>query len=222
MLQKLKDLRGDRIAASDGDIGTLEALYFDDREWRVRYLVVDTGGWLSGRKVLIPPLAIHREKSTKRALAVALSRAEVERSPGIDADKPVSRKYEEAYARLYGVPLYWTASDEGSLRTDERSFERGRRLEDAKQEAASSHLRSSSQVTGYAVRASDGRIGHVDDMRVNDGDWVIVDLVIDTGDWLPGRRVPVPTSAVQAIDWHAKEVRLSITRAEVERAGLAA
>jgi hypothetical protein len=77
-------------------------------------------------------------------------------------------------------------------------------------------------VTGYAVRASDGRIGHVDDMRVNDGDWVIVDLVIDTGDWLPGRRVPVPTSAVHAIDWHAKEVRLSITRAEVERAGLAA
>jgi hypothetical protein len=111
MLQKLKDLRGDRIAASDGDIGTLEALYFDDREWRVRYLVVDTGGWLSGRKVLIPPLAIHREKTTKRALAVALSRAEVEGSPGIDADKPVSRKYEEAYARLYGVPLYWTAAD---------------------------------------------------------------------------------------------------------------
>ena len=105
MLHNVSDLRGDKIAARDGEIGKLDQVYFDDDDWHVRYLVVDTGGWLSGRKVLVSPASIDRSKSSDHALAVGLTREQVKHSPGIDADKPVSRQYEEAHARYYGYPL---------------------------------------------------------------------------------------------------------------------
>ncbi|MGH8519644.1 MAG: PRC-barrel domain-containing protein, partial [Panacagrimonas sp.] len=121
MLHNLKDLHGDKIAARDGGIGSVEQVYFDDQDWRVRYFVVDTGGWLSGRKVLISPVSIDRSKSSDDAIAVGLSREQVEHSPGIDADKPVDRQYEEAYARYYGISLYWAAPEVAAVPTMERS-----------------------------------------------------------------------------------------------------
>jgi sporulation protein YlmC with PRC-barrel domain len=92
MLHRVKELTGDTIAASDGEIGRVDEVYFDDEGWRVRYLVVDTGGWLAGRKVLISPIAIDRSRSTESAIAVGLTREQVEHSPGIDADKPPDAK----------------------------------------------------------------------------------------------------------------------------------
>jgi sporulation protein YlmC with PRC-barrel domain len=218
MLHNLKDLRGDRIAARDGEIGAVDEVYFDDQDWRVRYFVVDTGGWLSGRRVLISPVAVDRAKSSEHALAVGLSREQVEHSPGIEADKPVDRQYEEAYARYYGYPLYWAAPEMALVPPVEPSAEQARQLNEAEHRAAASHLRSSDDVVGYSIHAADGRIGHVEDIRVDDRNWAVADLVVDTRDWLPGKKVLVPPSAVEGIDWRARQVRLRMRRAEVEGA----
>jgi sporulation protein YlmC with PRC-barrel domain len=218
MLHTVKDLRGDRIAARDGNIGKLDQLYFDDADWRVRYFVVDAGSWLEGRKVLISPVCIDRNKSSEHAIAVALSRAQVEHSPDIDADKPVDRQYEEAYARYYGIPLYWAAPEAGALPTLEQSEQNARRLKEAERRASQSHLRSSDDVVGYSIRATDGKIGHVEDLRIDDRNWAVADLVVDTRDWLPGKKVLIPPSAVDEIDWSTREVRLRVRRDEVQRA----
>jgi sporulation protein YlmC with PRC-barrel domain len=214
----MKDIRGDKIAARDGEIGRVDQVYFDDDSWRVRYFVVDTGGWLSGRKVLISPVSVGRSKSSDDALAVALSREQVERSPDIDADKPVDRRYEEAYARYYGIPLYWAAPEAAAVTSLERSAERARKLEEAEHKASESHLRSSDEVIGYSIEAVDGKIGHVEDLRIDDRNWAIADLVVDTGDWLPGKKVLVPPTAVKDIDWSARAVRLRMSRQDVDRA----
>lgn len=218
MLHNMNDLRGDTIAAKDGDIGRVEQVYFDDQDWRVRYFVVDTGGWLSGRKVLISPASIDRSKSSEEALAVALSRRQVEHSPGIEADKPVDRQYEEAYARYYGYPLYWAPAEAGVMPPMELRGTQPRELEQAERKAAASHLRSSGEVIGYSIEAADGKIGHVEDLRVDDRNWAVCDLVVDTRDWLPGKRVLIPPSAVQSIDWSTREVRLRMNRGDVARA----
>ena len=217
MLHNLKDLRGDRIAATDGEIGSVDQVYFDDQDWRVRYFVVDTGGWLSGRKVLISPVSIDRSKSSEDAIAVGLSRDQVEHSPGIDADKPVDRRYEEAYARYYGQPLYWAPPEAGVMPPPPADGKAARKLKEAEREAAESHLRSSGEVVGYSIHAADGSIGHVADIRVDDRNWAVSDLVVDTRDWLPGRKVLVPPSAVERIDWSTREVRLRLRREDVER-----
>ena len=43
------------IEADDGRLGTVSDFLFEDTSWVIRWLVVDTGHWLSGRKVLLPP-----------------------------------------------------------------------------------------------------------------------------------------------------------------------
>ena len=59
MLNKVKTLKGYSIQGSDGEtIGTVKEFYFDDRHWTVRYLVANTGTWLSGRQVLVSPYAL--------------------------------------------------------------------------------------------------------------------------------------------------------------------
>lgn len=218
MLHNASDLRGDRIAARDGEVGAVEQVYFDDESWRVRYFVVDTGGWLAGRKVLISPASIDRAKSSERALAVDLSREQLEHSPGVDADKPVDRQYEEAYARYYGLPLYWAPPEGGTLPPVQPTAQSVRELKAAERKAAASHLCSSDEVTGYAIHAADGSIGHVEDIRIDDRTWAVADLVVDTGRWLGGKKVLVPPSAVEAIDWRTREVRLSMRRDEVKQA----
>lgn len=218
MLHNVTDLHGDKIAASDGEIGKVDQVYFDDQDWRVRYFVVDTGGWLSGRKVLISPVSIDRSRSSEEAIAVGLSRDQVEHSPGIDADKPVDRLYEEAYARYYGYSLYWASAELGAMPTVERGDKVGDQLKEAERKAAASHLRSSDEVIGYTIHASDGKIGHVEDLRIDDRNWAVSDLVVDTRDWLPGKKVLVPPSAVAGVDWSTRQVRLRLRREEVERA----
>ena len=217
MLHTVKDLQGDRIAARDGEIGKVDEVYFDDENWRVRYLVVDTGRWLTGRKVLISPASIDRAKSSEHALAVGLTREQVEHSPDVDADKPVSRQYEEAHARYYGYPLYWGLPEAAVMPVPDPGGELARGLKQAERKAAESHLRSSGEVIGYSIHAADGRIGHVEDLRIDDRNWAVSGLVVDTRDWLPGKKVLVPPSAVDNIDWSTREVRLRMRREDVDR-----
>jgi uncharacterized protein YrrD len=54
----MKDLEGFAIRATDGTVGHVKDFYFDDKSWVVRYLVAETGSWLSSRKVLISPIAV--------------------------------------------------------------------------------------------------------------------------------------------------------------------
>jgi hypothetical protein len=110
MLHCLKDLNGFTLAAQDGEIGTLREAYFDDAHWVLRHLVVETGGWLSGRRVLVSPHAVSGVDSGHRQLQVALTRQQVEQAPSIDSDKPVSRQHEAEMYDFYGYPYYWGGS----------------------------------------------------------------------------------------------------------------
>jgi sporulation protein YlmC with PRC-barrel domain len=219
MLHKAKELIGDTIAATDGPIGHVNDIYFDDQRWGVRYFVVDTGGWLGGRKVLVSPAAIDRGKSTETAISVKLSRQQVEESPGVDSDKPVSRQYEEIYARYYGYPYYWAdamvlspAAPPSGLIDPAEAGEAG----EAERKARESHLHSSGEVIGHAIAAIDGPIGHVEDLLVDDEDWSVADLVVDTRNWLPGKKVVVPPDVVEAIDWSSGDVRVRMLRDQVK------
>ena len=146
MLRKFNDFRGFGIRAIDGTIGRVEDFYFDDRAWIVRHLVVDAGTWSSSRKVLLSPTSIGRPDGAEKVLRVLLTTEQVKNSPDIDTARPVSRQHEvEAYAHA----------------------ESKRRREN------DPHLRSCRAVLRYRVHASDGDVGHVEDMLVDDQTWAI-------------------------------------------------
>lgn len=107
MLRCLKQLYGNKLGASDGEIGQVKDFYFDDQKWTIRDVMADTGDWLPGRQVLITPHAIDRLDESKLILRVNLTRMQIENSPPIETHKPVSRQYEEEYYRYYGWPHYW-------------------------------------------------------------------------------------------------------------------
>ena len=107
MLQSIKQLYGVKLSASDGEIGHVKDFYFDDQNWAIRYLVVDTGSWLPGRQVLLSPHSLGRLDQGEKVLRVNLTRKQIENCPSIESHKPVSRQYEEEYYRYYGWPYYW-------------------------------------------------------------------------------------------------------------------
>jgi sporulation protein YlmC with PRC-barrel domain len=222
MLHKLlHDLRGDTIVCRDGEIGSLSDAYFDDEQWTLRYLVIDTGRWLPGRKALVSP------RSTAEigddVMRLEISRQQIDQAPGIDADPPVSKLLQEAsrrrYAYPYPGPYLWAMAPPpaaaSQLYHDPAANEAARQAEER---AAHTHLRSGSEVAGYRIRATDGEIGHVEDFLVDDTDWSIASMVVDTRNWLPGKKVVVPPAAVEHIDWDEGTVSVRLRRDELKQA----
>ena len=217
-------LKGYAIAASDGRIGTVSDFLFDDRTWRFRWLVVDTGTWLSGRKVLIHPSAIGKSDDERQELAVALTRAKVEGSPDLLQDQPVSEQIEFRVYDHYGWDPQWggtgffDASSIGAPLPSTYYDGRERRQRDemvARSHEGDPHLRSIAKVTGYHVHASDGGIGHVEDFLVDNVGWDIRYLIIDTRNWWPGEHVLLAPYAVKAISWSKHRVELNVARDRV-------
>jgi hypothetical protein len=204
MLRSTADLAGLAIHATDGDIGSVEDIYFDDIHWRVRYLVVDTGNWLPGRLVLISPAAIEKADVGNHRLDVKLSRTQVENSPGIEAHETVSRQHELKVAKYYGWLIYWPL--EATLATHVTEDEaRG-----------DSNLRSVGEVRGYHVHAQDGDLGHVVDFLIDERIWEVRYLVVGTGKWLPGKKVLLDPRAAEGIDWAKSAVRVKLSQAEIK------
>jgi len=222
-------LKGYAIEASDGRIGTVSDLLFDDRTWKMRWVVVDTGGWLTGRKVLVHPSAIRHVDHERQELPVSLTKAQVKNSPDILSDEPVSQRMEANLYDYYGCDPLWGGQYLGagamtgilmSPSLDRRLHEAGdfRLHSDFKRQAdeGDTHLRSIAAVKGYHIHATDGEIGHVENFLVDDASWDIRYLIVDTRNWWPGQHVLISPYAVQKISWSEHEVWLDVSRDQVK------
>ena len=207
---------------TNGAIGKVRDFYFDDETWTVRYLVVDTGSWLSGRRVLILPNFLRRVDRKKQTISVSLTKEQVEESPSIDTDKPVSRQHETEYLSYYRIQPYWLAS--GGLGFAEGLYDPRLLAPLAtsdtprKKKNGDPHLRSSREVTGYRIEAHDGHVGHVEDFIVDDQTWRVHYLVVDTRDWWPGKMVLVAPAWIKKISWRSGEVSICLPRAVLRAA----
>lgn len=226
MLRSLKALDGFKIAATDGELGHVRDIYFDDEKWTVRYFEVDTGGWLSGRMVLLSPAAVAGIDWDEDLLRVNLTRQQVQDSPGLDSALPVSRQHEMALSRYYGTPHYWQGpflwgytgfpSMVDPIPWDPATDQLAGTPVDEQKAEGDPHLRTKDEVLGYQIEAGDGGIGHLEDLLFNVDDWRIGLVVVATRDWLPGRHVLVSPSAIANVSWEEKTVRVHATRAQIE------
>jgi uncharacterized protein YrrD len=217
VLHLARKITGATIRATDGDIGTVEDFYFEEDRWTVRYLLVDTGKWLSGKKVLISPMSVRGDWGMT-GVHVALTKNQVWNSPEFDVRQPLSRAGEAKILGYYGYPYYWGAenvwgiydnpaalltapsptprSDGGSTGIDPEAR----------------NLRSTSRSTGYHLHASDGEIGHVDDFLIGQESWRIRYLLVDTSNWIGGRSVIVSSDSVERIDRDRGALYMSVGR----------
>jgi PRC-barrel domain len=210
------------IRASDGELGSVDELYFDDETWAVRYLMVDTGGWLGGRKVLISPFSVIHTDSEGKRLDVALTKQQVENSPDINTHLPISRQHEAEYLGYYSYPYYWNgpylwgpAFYPAGL-TELADISRESTADKIRRESTDSHLRSSAAVTGYDIAAADGEIGHVAGFVVDDQAWAIRYVEVATRNWWPGKKVLVSPAWVERVSWADSKVYTGLFREAIK------
>ncbi len=209
-LRRFRDLTKLTLHATDGDLGAVEDLYLDTQSWHVRYLVVKTGPWLLGRDVLVTPAAVRDIDDAKRQLRVSLSREQIEGTPRIDRARPLSRMDEQAYFSHLRQSPYWdTAPGPG---TSSVAFP------GAVPDAAPGRVWSANSLTGYAIRAQDGDIGHVEEVVVDDEEWIVRYVEVDTRNWLPGKKVLIQAARIARIDAVGRTVFVTLTRRAIESA----
>ena len=192
MLNKAKTLKSYKLHSLDGEIGKVNEFYFDDHHWTIRYLIADTGNWLTGRQVFISPHALIAVNKEEQYITINLTKKQIEDSPSLDNDKPVSREFEEAYYGYYEWPMYWDSQFDP-------------------------HLRSTYDVSSYDIQATDGEIGHVEDFIIDDETWTIRYLIIDTRNWWPGKKVLVSPRWIERVSWDEKTVFVNLLRETIKQ-----
>jgi hypothetical protein len=223
MFLSIKQLYGNRLGASDGEIGHVKDFYVDDRNWVVRYLVADTGTWLTGRQVLISPHAFGGLHPAGKILDLKLTRKQIENSPSIALHKPVSRQYEEEYHQYFGWPYYWQGDALWGMSgiptmvlPAETQQGKPAPASGAHSKDADSHLRSTQAVNGYHLMATDGILGHVCDFMMDAQSWKIGRLVVKTGHRFSGKEVQIPVSKVVSLNYEESTVCVNLTSDAVE------
>jgi len=215
------ELRGYAVQGTDGAIGHVSDFYFEDQRWTIEYMVVDTGPWLLGRQVLLAATALGRPITGERSITVSLTKKQIQNSPDIDLKRPVSRQHMLDLHSYYGwpLPIYWgnmaipgqpvigvyPTYPPAETPPKHRTRDQG----------ADPHLQSTRELEGYHLHATDGRIGHVDDFYIDEERWTIRYLLVDTKDWLPGRKVLIAPEWIERIRWAESEVRTRLTREEI-------
>ena len=222
MLRSVKRLKGYKIQAEDGEIGKVDDFFFDGDKWTIKYLVVEIGNWLARQEVLLSPVTLGRPDWTAEVFPVKLTKKQVENSPEIDTEKPVSRQQEIKLHKHYGWPYYWMQAPSPGLGTT--AVPPSHYMPEPEQTGAATmviedvdpHLRSTKEVTDYRIQAIDGEIGHVEDFIVDDEIWMIRYLVIDTRNWLPGKKVLVSPLWIESIEWGGAKVEVDLTREQIK------
>lgn len=215
MLQSAKELRSTHLQAIDGEIGPLDDLYFDDFEWKVRYLVANTGSWLSGRRILLSPLAMTGAPDANSHIHMNLTTKQIEQSPRVDEAKPVSKQQEIDLHSYYGWNYYGFGPGISGTYSQDLDDPPG----DAKgKHAEDTHLRSAEEVSGYRISASDEELGHVEDFIVDDITWEVRYMVVDTAPLWFGKKVLLSPLWIQQVDWGNRRVGVSLTAGDIKDA----
>lgn len=214
MLRSLQELLGYELMAQDGQIGKVHDFFFSDDSWTIRYLVVDTGPWIFGRKVLISPHALRQPVWASETFPVDLTREEVKASPDVDVAKPVSREYEEELLAHYNWPSYWSISPTHAGQpffTPPYMFTQTDDPEDENERQ--SHLRSAKELVDYRVFAADGEVGSMTDFILDDEHWQIRYMIVDASEKLDAdKKVLVALEWIKNIKVESKEMLIDLTK----------
>ena len=217
MLIEAKTLKGYKLNSLNGEIGKVKEFYFDDQHWAIRYLIADTGNWLMNRQVLISPYALVAVIKEEQLISIALTKKQIEDCPPLGSEKPVSRQYEESYYGYYGWPLYWGGPFMWGY-YPKIVRDREKWIDPIQAEKTwDPNLRSTDDVSGQHIEASDGKIGHVEDFIIDDETWAIRYLIIDTQNWWPGEKVLISPKWIERVSWSKQEVFVNLSREAIKQ-----
>ncbi len=221
MKRSIKDLKDYTIKAKDGTEGKVKDFLFDEEAWIIRYLHADFGNWLKSKKILLPRVFLGTPKWKEENFPVEITKDMIEKGPGIDEHMPVSREYEAELMKYYNLDPYWpytySAPAGGGLFFPPRPLNVPPKS--VNEEDLNTSLRSFKEVKGYDIRTEEEKIGHVDDMIVDDEDWQIVYMVVEINGWLSmSKKVLISIEWLEEISYVENEIKISMTPEKLKKA----
>ena len=207
-----KDLKKFKLQTENGDAGQIHDLYFDDSSWAIKYVVIDSGGWFPGKRLILPVSEIDDAVEALQTIRVNLRREDIENGPGIDEVKPVSRQIVRTLLSHHKVLIL--------LPTDNHYLPNwlikilkavSSQTEKMPAPAAGHHqLRSAREIIGYNVIYNDEKIGFLSDLIVNTVDWTIPSIVAKQRKPLMETSVlMLSPEHVETFDWAGHQIELS-------------
>lgn len=225
-IRSLNQLYGMPIGATDGPVGEVADFYFDDQSWVIRYLIADTGTWLSGRQVLLSPHAFERNLFNRpmtdtQFLRVCLTREQIEKSPSIDLRRPVSRQDEERFYSYYDWPIYWQGGSvwgavgyPGAVPTLMPMPQKSRPPTPLPKDH---HLRSAKEVKGYKIHATDGELGKVSGFIMDGESWLIREVAVEAGHWYSGKEIYILPANISRISYPESAVYVNLSLEDIRQ-----
>jgi hypothetical protein len=223
LLRSLNLTRGAPLAAQDGDAGVIQDFLFSDEDWVVRYLVAALPGPL-GRRILVSPIALEEVTAEPGEFRIRLPLEQLEQTPDVAEDEPITRAWETTYFRFYAWPVYWGGGGAtgfwggsqfpGVLMGAPVPVEPAPAPPEAEAEQES-RLHRAADFRGYSVLSADGEeLGQVDDFVMDDATWRLAFVGVYAG----GRRVLVPIECCDHGGWAENRMNTHLTRQAVETA----
>lgn len=215
MRRRASDFTGYTIEATDGKVGHISDILFEDQTWKVRWFVIDTGSWLIGRRILIHPAALERPDIRNRAFPVSLTKYQVEASPDLRSDQPVSLQMDQDLSDYYGFSSLSGGGNYGSFGSGLLGDGMSRGVMERRPYVSNPgdcQLLSVASTTGFQIHALDGDIGHLDDFLLDDESWTIEFAVVATNNWGFGKHVLVSPADIKSTNVPARYVPINLTR----------
>lgn len=223
MLTTIKEMIGYTICGTDGKVGEINDIYFDDHSWIIRYIIADTGNWLTTKKVLLSPHSVTKINKEKKEINFDLTKEKITNSPSADTDKPVSRQHESELAAYYGWPTYWMGN---GMQPSPAYIPvapippvniKDEMIKAKDEPKGDPNLRSASEVIGYNIRVVDDSMGHVENFLFDPSAWNIRYMIIATKNFLPGKKVLIALSWIKNISWEESTVFVDLTKDQVTK-----
>lgn len=220
MLKRLNEINGFSFHTPEGSIGSCKDTLFDDNRWTVRYLDVDTGNWLPGRRVLLSPISLGEPSWETGEIPTQLSKKQIQDSPSLESHLPVSKTWEDSFFNFHGWPYYGVGMHMWGLThyPDEDDLKKVHEIQTQPQTLSKrkSNLRSSKELIGYEVSTQDGHLGSVEDYLFDTRSWTIRYLVVKTTQAFEADEIIIAPSWVSNIDWTGRQCVLELTQADIK------
>ncbi|MCC3144961.1 PRC-barrel domain-containing protein [Halanaerobium sp. Z-7514] len=228
MLRKLNELKAFKVQGKEEELGEVSDFYFDQDHFILRYLVLDTDCWLKKEQTLISTDEIEAIDHNKKEIKTTMRAEALENGPSLEKNQPISKIMEENVVDYYDWPLYWASTSSGGVPTIPAGTKMREKLFDfetltdeekqAKEEELDSNLRSLNEISGYEIQAVDKSFGKVKDLFVDEEDWLIRYLLIDTRKILPSKKVIIAPEWVRHISWDKKQIFVDKSKKEIKNA----
>lgn len=222
MKRSLKELIGYTIQATDGEKGKVYDILFDDETWIIRYVEADLGTLFSRKRVLIPRFYLREPVWEEKHFPIELTVEKIKDSPDVDFDLPFSRKYEKELVEHYGLEPYWP-TNMAAFAGKETMFNPEIPFKTTKKSIAGdkieTSLRSFAEIRGYLIHATDENFGHIEDLIIDDSDWQIIYVVIDTKNIVPwSKQVMLPIELINEISFINRDAKINLTKETIKNA----